>query len=164
MIEQLTGLPALTIGFKPIGKLDHEDHCPFQHSEEVSTMTRTLRTCAGFVVCALLLSGCDSTNNAAKRVEEGAKKVAAEVKVLAKEAAEEAKVAVIKPVEEALPKIEEKIKGLSGEAAAKAKEKFEECKKLLEDFKSAAPGKWQSLKAGLIKSFDELKSLAGLEK
>jgi hypothetical protein len=114
--------------------------------------------------CALLVAGCDSANNAAKKVEAGAKKVAGEVKVLAKEAAEEVKIAVIKPVEEALPKIEEKIKGLSGEAATKAKEKFEECKKLLEDFKSAAPGKWQSLKDGLIKSFDELKTLVGFEK
>jgi hypothetical protein len=71
---------------------------------------------------------------------------------------------VIKPVEEALPKIEEKLKGLSGESATKAKEKFEEFKKLLEQFKTAAPDKWEALKEGLVKAYDDLKKLVGLEK
>jgi hypothetical protein len=162
--KSLTGLPALTIEFNLSSELNDADHFQFQRFKEVSTMIRTCMTRVCFVACALMVAGCDSTNKAAKKVEEGAKSVAAEVKVLAKEAAEEAKVAVIKPVEEALPKIEEKIKGLSGETAAKAKEKFVESKKLLEEFKSAAPGQWQSLKDGLIKSFEELKKLTGLEK
>ena len=127
-------------------------------------MMRIWMTCAGFVACALLVAGCDSANKGAKKVEDGAKKAVAGVEELAKEGAEAAKVAVIKPVEEALPKIEEKIKGLSGETAAKAKEKFVESKKLLEEFKSAAPGRWQSLKDGLTKSFDELKKHVGFER
>jgi DNA anti-recombination protein RmuC len=167
-------------------------------------MMRTWMASVGLVVCGLLVAGCDSTNSAAKKVEEGAKKAASEAtegakkaageakevakqaageakevakqaageakevakaaKEKAKEAADAAKLAVLKPVEEALPKIEEKIKGLSGESATKAKEKFEEFKKLLEQFKSAAPEKWESLKAGLMKSFDELKKLVGIDK
>jgi hypothetical protein len=35
---------------------------------------------------------------------------------------------------------------------------------LLEKFKSAAPDKWESLKEGLVKAFDELKKLVGLDK
>jgi hypothetical protein len=126
----------------------------------------------GFVVCALLVAGCD---NAAKKAQEGAKKVASgatemakEVaggaKEVAKEASDAARRLVIKPVEEALPKIEEKIKGLSGESASKAKEMFAGFQKRLEEFRTAAPERWQSLEAGLVKSFDELKKLVGMEK
>jgi hypothetical protein len=143
--------------------------------EEVSTMMRAWVAGVGFVACALLVAGCDG---AAKKAEEGVKGAAGEVREVAKKAAGEvrevakgtketadaAKLAVLKPVEEALPKIEEKIKGLSGESATKAREKLEEFKKLLEQFKSAAPEKWQSLKDGLMKSFDELKKLAGMER
>jgi hypothetical protein len=136
----------------------------------------------GFVVCGLLVAGCDSANSAAKKAEEGVKKaasgaqdvakeaagkvkeVAQEVKEDGKEAAAAAQLAFLKPLEEALPKIEEKIKGLSGDSAVKAKEKLEEFKKLLGQCKSAAPEKWQSLKDGLLKSFDELKKLAGVDK
>jgi hypothetical protein len=114
--------------------------------------------------CALLVTACDATNKAAKKIEEGGKNAVAGVKELANEAAAEAKVAVIKPIEEALPKIEEKISGLSGEAATKGKEKLEEFKKLLAECKSAAPGQWQALKDKLIQSFDDLKKLAGFEK
>jgi hypothetical protein len=133
----------------------------------------------GFVACALLVAGCD---NAAKKAEEEARKAAGEVQEVARKTANEvkgvakeakegakgaadaAKLEVLKPVEEALPKIEEKIKGLSGESATKAQEKLKEFKELLEQCKSAAPEKWQSLKDGLMKSFDELKKLAGMEK
>jgi hypothetical protein len=75
----------------------------------------------------------------------------------AKEAVDAAKLAVLKESEDVLPKIEEKIKGLTGETATKAKEKLEEFKKLLEEFKSAAPGKWESLKEELMNKFAELK-------
>ena len=81
-----------------------------------------------------------------------------------KEAADKARLAVIKPMEEELPKIEEKIKGLSGESATEAKEKLAAFKKSLEQFKSAAPDKWESLKDGLLKQFEELKKLVGLAK
>ena len=129
----------------------------------------------GFVVLGLLAAGCDTANNAATRIKEDAKKEASQAKDLAKrakeevkedvkEAADKARLAVIKPVEEELPKIEEKIKGLSGETATKAKEKFEQFKKLLQQFKLAAPDKWEALKDGLMKEFDELKKLVGLEK
>jgi hypothetical protein len=142
-------------------------------------MMRAWMASVGFVACALLVAGCD---NAAKKAEEEAKKVTSEAKELAKKAASEvkevtreakegakgaadaAKLEVLKPVEEALPKIEEKIKGLSGESATKAQEKLGEFKKLLEQCKSAAPEKWQSLKDELMKSFEELKKLAGMEK
>ena len=69
-----------------------------------------------------------------------------------------------KQIQEGLPKIEEKIKGLSGEAATKAKEKFEQFKKLLEDFKAAAPDKWESLKDALMEKYHELMKLVGLQK
>jgi hypothetical protein len=156
-------------------------------------MMRTCMASVGLVVCGLLVAGCDTTNSAAKKadevakkaagevkeaakdvkegakeaakeVKEGAKEVAQEAKEGAKKAADAAKLAVLKPVEDALPKIEEKIKALSGESATKAKQKFEEFKKLLEQFKSAAPEKWESLKDGLMKSFDDLKKLVGMDK
>ena len=75
-----------------------------------------------------------------------------------------ARLAAVKLVEEELPKVEEKIKGLSGESATKAKEKFEQFKKLLQQFKLAAPDKWEALKEGLMKEYDELKKLVGLAK
>jgi hypothetical protein len=125
----------------------------------------------GFVALGLLAAGCDSAKNAATRVEERAKKEASQAEGLAKrakedvkEAADKARLAVIKPVEEELPKIEEKIKALSGESATKAKEKFEGFKRRLEQFKSAPPDQWEALKDGLMKEFDELKKLVGLAK
>ena len=138
-------------------------------------MVRIWMLSVGFVVLGLLAAGCDTAKNAATRVEEEAKQEASQAKDLAKRAKEEAKedvkeaadkarLAVIKPVEEELPKIEEKIKGLTGESATKAKEKFEQFKKLLQEFKSAAPDKWEALKDGLMKDFDELKKLVGLAK
>jgi hypothetical protein len=134
-------------------------------------MVRTWVLSVGFAVLGSLAAGCDSAKNAATRVEAGAKKEASQATDLAKrakedvkEAADKARLAVIKPVEEELPKIEEKIKGLSGESATQAKEKLEAFKKLLEQFKSAAPDKWESLKDGLMKEFDELKKLVGLGK
>jgi hypothetical protein len=156
-------------------------------------MMRTWKTALGLVVCGLLIAGCDTASSGSKKVEEGAKKVADKAKELgheakedakiaaektkevankvaektkeaAKEVAEKAKTLVIKPIEEGLPKIEEKIKGLSGDAATKAKEKLADFKKLLEQFKDSAPEKWESLKEGLAKAYDELKKLVGLEK
>jgi hypothetical protein len=135
-------------------------------------MVRTCVLSVGFfVVLGLLAAGCDTAKNAATRVEAGAKKEAGQATDLAKrakedvkEAADKARLAVLKPVEEELPKIEEKIKGLSGESATQAKEKFEAFKKSLEQFKSAAPDKWESLKDGLMKEFEELKILVGLGK
>jgi hypothetical protein len=124
--------------------------------------------CIGFVVLGLLAAGCDTAKNAATKVEAEVKKestdLAKRAKEDVKEVAEKARLAVIKPIEEELPKIEEKIKGLSGETATKAKEKFEAFKKLLDQFKSAAPDKWESLKDGLLKEFEELKKLVGMSK
>ena len=138
-------------------------------------MVRTWMLSVGFVVLGLLAAGCDTAKDAATRVKEEAKKEASQAKDLAKrakeevkedvkEAADKARLAVIKPVEEELPKIEEKIKELSGESATKAKAKFEEFKKRLEEFKSAPPDKWESLKDELLKEFEELKKLVGLAK
>jgi hypothetical protein len=134
-------------------------------------MLRTWKLSVGFVVLGLLAAGCDQAKNAATKVEERAKKEATQAEELAKrakegvkEAGDKARLAVVKPVEAELPKIEDKIKELSGESATKAKAKFEEFKKLLEQFKSAAPDKWESLKDGLMKEFDELKKLVGLAK
>jgi hypothetical protein len=125
----------------------------------------------GFVVLGLSAAGCDTAKNAATRAEEGAKKEADKAKDLAKkaeegakEAADKARLAVIKPMEDELPKIEAAIKGLSGDSATKAKEKFEEFKERLGQFKSAAPDKWESLKDGLMKDFEDLKKLVGLAK
>jgi hypothetical protein len=124
----------------------------------------------GLVVCGLLVAGCEVASSAGKKVEEGAKKAASQAKEAAKEAKESAKeaadaarVAFLKPVQDALPKIEEKIKGLSGETATKAKEKLADFTRLLEQFKSAAPDKWEALKDGLMKAFNELKKLVGMD-
>ena len=134
-------------------------------------MARTWMLSVGFVVLGLLAAGFDTAKNAATKVEEKAKQEASQAEDLAKrakegvkEAADKARLAVIKPVEEELPRIEEKIKGLSGDSATKAKEKFEEFKERLGQFKSAAPDKWESLKDGLMKEFEELKKLVGLAK
>jgi hypothetical protein len=127
------------------------------------------------VICGLLVAGCDKATNAAKKMEEGATKAAGQAKEVAKEAARETKEAakeatdvakdkILKPIQAALPKIEDKIKGLGAESATKAKEKFEEFKVLLEKFKTAAPDKWEALKEGLMKAFDELKKLVGMDK
>src|SRR6516162_8122806 len=130
--------------------------------QEGRSMVRTWVLSVGFVVLGLLAAGCDSAKNAATRVEEGAKKEASRATDLAKrakddvkEAADKARLAVIKPVEEELPKIEEKIKDLSGESTTKAKAKFEGFKKRLEEFKSAPPDQWESLKDELMKEFEE---------
>ena len=134
-------------------------------------MVRTWILSVGFVALGLLAAGCDSAKNAATKLEERAKAGASQVEDLAKrakddakEAADKARLAVVKPVEAELPKIEDKIKELSGESATKAKAKFEEFKKLLQEFKSATPDKWEALKDGLMKDFDELKKLVGLAK
>jgi hypothetical protein len=134
-------------------------------------MVRTWRLSVGFVVLAFLAAGCDTAKNVATKVEEKAKQEATQAEDLAKrakddvkEAAEKAKLAVIKPIEADLPKIEEKIKELTGEAATKAKEMFGAFKKHLDEFKSASPDKWESLKEGLVKEFNELKKLVGLTK
>jgi hypothetical protein len=149
-------------------------------------MTRTWLTAFGLLVSGLLIAGCDAANNAAKKTEEGAKKAAGQAKEAAKEgvkemkevakeagektkemakdAVEAAKSTVLKPIMDAMPKLEEKLKGLSGESATKAKEAFEQFKKKLEEFKSAAPDKWEALKEGLLKEFAELKKLLGMEK
>ena len=39
-------------------------------------MRRTWMAGVGFVVCGLLVAGCDSANSAAKKAEEGVKKAA----------------------------------------------------------------------------------------
>jgi hypothetical protein len=92
------------------------------------------------VVVALLTAGCEQAKTKASQAGEVAKKAAATATAAAesaatsaKEAAESAKTAIFKGIEDGLAKIEEKIKGLSGDAASKAKEKFEAFKKLLED-------------------------------
>jgi hypothetical protein len=134
-------------------------------------MVRTRVLSVGLVVLGLLAAGCDTAKNAATMVEKAAKEEASQATDLAKrakedvkEGADKARLAVIKPVEDELPKIEEKIKGLSGESATQAKEKLEAFKKSLEQFKSAPPDKWESLKDGLMKEFEELKKLVGLAK
>jgi hypothetical protein len=123
------------------------------------------------VAFALLTAGCEQAKTKASQAGEVAKKAAAKATAAAdsaaasaKEAAESAKTAILKGIEDGLPKIEEKIKGLNGDAASKAKEKFEAFKKLLEEFKSAAPDKWESLKSNLVKEFEDLKKLVGLDK
>ena len=123
-------------------------------------MSRTVMMSVGFVAFGLLATGCNT--EAAKKVGSQAKDVAKDLKEDVKGLADKGKLALIKPVEDALPKIEEKIKGLSGDSATKAKEKFEELKKSLEECKTAAPEKWESLKESMTKQFDDLKKMVGL--
>jgi hypothetical protein len=118
-------------------------------------MTRTLMAGVSLVICAFLAAGCDK-----QKAEQAMKNAASQAKELTKETREVA----LKPIEEALPKIEEKIKSLSGEGKIKAEEAFGEVKKLLEQCKAAAPEKWQELKDKLVRSFDDLKKLVGLER
>jgi len=54
-------------------------------------MVRTWVLSVGFAVLGLLAAGCDSAKNAAAKVEEGAKKEAAQAKDLARRAEEEVK-------------------------------------------------------------------------
>jgi hypothetical protein len=136
-----------------------------------SSMVRTWMAVVALATGGALIAGCNTGTSAAKKLEKEASKAAGqakeaaqEAKEAAKESVEAARLAVLKPIQDALPKIEEKIKGLSGETATKAKEKYEEFKKLLDDFKSAAPDKWESLKDGLMKAFGELKTLVGMDK
>jgi hypothetical protein len=123
------------------------------------------------VAFALLTPGCEQAKTKASQAGDVAKKAAADATeaaksavASAKEAAESAKTAVLKSIEDGLPKVEEKIKGLSGDAATKAKEQFEAFKKHLGEFKSSAPDKWESLKSNLVKEFDDLKKLVGMDK
>jgi hypothetical protein len=134
-------------------------------------MLRVFVPCCWLVAFALLTTGCEQAKTKASQAGDVAKKAAADATeaakaaaASAKEAAESAKNAILKGIEDGLPKVEEKIKGLSGDAATKAKEKFEAFKKLLGEFKSAAPDKWEALKSNLVKEFDDLKKLVGMEK
>ena len=130
-------------------------------------MSRSLGLGLLVTACGLFALGCDNAKTAASKAQDAAKSAeysAQGAKEAALKAAEAAKTAVVKPIEEALPKIEEKIKGLSGDALTKAKEKYEAFKKLVEEFKSAGPDKWESLKEGLTKAFAELKTMVGLDK
>jgi hypothetical protein len=129
-------------------------------------MARSLSVGLLAMTCGLFAIGCDSAKTAASKAQDAAKSAegaAKDAKEAAMKAAEAAKTAVVKPIEEALPKIEEKIKGLSGDAMTKAKEKYEAFKKLIAEFKAAGPEKWESLKDGLTKAFDELKKMVGLD-
>jgi hypothetical protein len=119
--------------------------------------------------CALLAAGCEGAKTASSQAKEAAKEAAKgaqeatkEAQEVAKRAADAAKATFAKPIEDALPKIEEKIKGLKGDAMTKAQEKYESVKKMVEELKSVGPDKWESLKDGLTKAFDELKKLVGL--
>src|SRR5262245_59403137 len=125
----------------------------------------------GSIACCVLAVGCDTT--AAKKVEEKSKDGVQAVKSATKEgvkevkeaaagAVDKAKEAVVKPMQDLLPKIEDKIKGMSGDVKTKASEKLEEVKKLLEEAKTAAPDKWETLKSKLATAFDELKKLVGV--
>ncbi len=138
-------------------------------------MRRAWIAAIGFALSGLLTAGCDTGGNGAKKAEEGTKKTVERAKEALKEAGREAKEAVkeagkelkeaahaakvkiVDPMRAELPKFEEKMKDLSGEKLAKAKEKLAEFKKQLADFEAAAPDKWESLKEGLHKSYDDLK-------
>jgi hypothetical protein len=124
-------------------------------------MMRMGMTGVALAVCGLLLTGCDNAREENRKRMAQLKQVATQIEV---STADEAKLAFLNPIHEALPNIEEKIMGLNGESATKAKEKLEGFKKLLEEFKSTAPGKWEAQKDGLMKSFDELKKLVGIDK
>ena len=139
-------------------------------------MIRKLMMTLGVVGAGFLATGCgggssgapgketikdlkEKASEAGKEMKEKATEAGKEVKEAAAKAGEAAKAAFIKPIQDALPKIEEKMKGLSGDSLAKAKVKFDEIKKLLADFDKAGPDKWESLKEGVTKAFEELKKL-----
>jgi hypothetical protein len=128
------------------------------------------------VAGSLLLVGCESAKETAKKagdrakgavavVEKEAKKALAEAKDVKKDAEKalaHAKEAVVKPIAEMLPKIEEKIKALTGDKQKAASTKLEEFKKLLDEFKASGSEKMGELKEKLSKAYDELKQLVGL--
>src|SRR5262245_12655044 len=135
-------------------------------------MLRRFVVALGVVAACGLAAGCGGSSGSATgpkpsgdkgtldKLKEGAAGAGDRASELAKEAAAKAKEGVVKPVTDMYPKIEEKIKAMSGDAAKTAGTKFEELKKLVEEFKTS--DKWESLKDGLMAKFDELKKLVGL--
>lgn len=96
----------------------------------------------------------DATNQAKDTVDKA--------KADADKAEKEAKESVLKPITDMYPKIEEKMKTLTGDKLKDATAKFDELKKVVESFKTAAPDKIAAAKTQMTKLFAELKEMLGL--
>jgi vacuolar-type H+-ATPase subunit E/Vma4 len=150
-------------------------------------MIRRVMVGSGLLAAVAIAVGCDGNNptaDAAKRADKSAKEAKANVqkaldeakaaagdaaqgaadkgKEMAKEAADKLRDAVVKPAADFLPKAEEKIKALTGDALAKAKAKYDDLKKLVDEFKAAPAEKVGELKDKVIAAVKELAGLVGL--
>jgi phage-related protein len=103
-----------------------------------------------------------AAGDAAKSAGDAAQGAADKGKEMAKEAADKLRDAVVKPAADFLPKAEEKIKALTGDALAKAKAKYDDLKKLVDEFKAAPAEKVGELKDKVIAAVKELAGLVGL--
>jgi len=134
---------------------------------------RKLMLASGLAAVGLFAVGCDtassagktatnSAGDAAKGAKEAAGKMAAGAKDAAGAVGDAAKDGVVKPIEAMYEKIEAQIKGLTGDAATKAKDKFEVVKKLVEEFKKSPADGMKAVQEKLTTAFDELKKMVGL--
>ena len=77
-------------------------------------------------------------------------------------AGDAAKENVVKPVEEMYPKVEDRLKGLTGDAAATAKDKYARVKTLVAEFRAASADGLAAAKDKLLAAVEELKKAVGL--
>src|SRR5262245_18985829 len=98
--------------------------------------------------------GAQNLNKQAGETLDKAKETADKAKESAEKAMKEGKEAVLKPIMDSIPKIEEKIKGLTGDKLKDATAKFDDFKKMLDNFESADASKWAGMKEELIKKFE----------
>jgi hypothetical protein len=125
-------------------------------------MTKRFALAVAWVACVLFLTGCEAAKDAASKEGAKAKETANKVMDEASKKLSEAKEGVLKPITEMLPKIQEKISALTGDKAKDAQAKFEEFKKLLEEYKGSAGEKAGELKDKLLKAFEDLKKMVGM--
>lgn len=92
------------------------------------------------------------------KIKEGAEKVGEK----SKEAYEKVKAEFIKPIIDAYPDYETKMKGLTGDAATKAKEKYELVKKYVKEFSESPADKGEEIKVKLKEAIADLKKTLGL--
>jgi hypothetical protein len=106
--------------------------------------------------------GMEKAKAAAAKAGEAVKETTEKAKEMGKEALEAAKKKVVEPIAAMYPQVEEKLKGLTGDAATKAKEKFELVKKLVKDFTDSPAESMDGVKTKLVEAVAELKKMIGL--
>ncbi len=110
----------------------------------------------GLGLCSLMVVGCDAANKVASSAKAVGEK-------LSDEAAKALKSDTLKPIESAMASIPEKINALAADKKPAAQEAYESLKKMVIEFKEAAPEKLSALAKTLTEKFKELKAMIGLE-